>query len=83
VSTHGERWQGAACIGKWELFDGEEVEDEDGKLICYDYPHLKQARALCRNKCPLLDQCRRERWLDPGVIIAGKTDKERRDTRDG
>lgn len=64
------------CVGKWDLFDGVDVEDDDGELIEYHYPHEATAKALC-STCPVFDWCRTNKWDLVGVIIAGKTSAER------
>lgn len=66
----------AACSGKWDLFDGVDIEDEAGNPVGEIFPHEAQAKAICET-CPLLVQCGVENWGLVGVIVAGRTPKER------
>ena len=59
----------AKCVGKWELFQEHEWEDDF-------YPHEAEAKALCA-KCPLIQKCREENDDLVGMIVAGLTPAER------
>lgn len=57
MALHDESFMAdAACAGRTELFFG---------------PHPEQARAICRNECPVLIECRR--WAESvGDIRRGR-----------
>lgn len=58
------------------MFDGEDVEDNEGNLLGYVYPHKEAALALCAS-CPFLAACAVENRGAVGVIYAGQTPNER------
>lgn len=64
------------CIGLHELFDGIDVEDENGDLIGQYFPHEAEAKALCKT-CPVLARCRQNGYPEPYTIVAGLTPQER------
>lgn len=68
--------EGPKCIGQYELFDGVDVENEDGDLIGQWFPYEAQAKDLCKT-CPALAWCRQTRYPEPYTIVAGLTPQER------
>ncbi|BBY91331.1 hypothetical protein MGALJ_10000 [Mycobacterium gallinarum] len=66
---------GAACWGRWDLFDPER-EREPGQQSEDPHDRHQLAVSICLNECPVLDQCRA--WVDslkpsqrPIGVIAG------------
>jgi WhiB family redox-sensing transcriptional regulator len=69
-AAHFPFFEGAACLGRWDLFDQRPGTDPNREHI------ETQALALC-NTCPALQACRH--WFDslpprqrPAGVIAGK-----------
>ena len=67
---------GAACWGRWDLFDPER-EREPGQRIEDAYDRHQLAVSICLNECPSLDACRS--WVEslkpskrPVGVVAGR-----------
>lgn len=68
--TNDNHWRFyAACNDQSELFDS--VEDYNGRNF---YPFEHEAKRICREKCPVIAQCRRsaDEWKEPQGIWAGE-----------
>lgn len=50
---HGhDRWDGAACLGHWDLFDPRAEGESEHQF----FDRVSIAQAIC-NRCPLLESC--------------------------
>jgi hypothetical protein len=48
---------GAACWGRWDLFDPE-ADRVNGKAVEDPYDRHQLALSICLNECPTLAECR-------------------------
>lgn len=48
-----DRWDGAACLGQWALFDPKGDREGDDEF----HARVQRAQAVC-SRCPILERCR-------------------------